>query len=96
MGTLPFELRSKILHHLYAATIHSVPLLQRLADDDVFLTDICIRLQRYSCGAQTFVYQRGAWGRCWRLGGRLGTVGGAHKGKRDWKGALEVRQGACQ
>lgn len=59
LGVLPFELKSKILRHLYAGAIHSVQLLQKMADDDVFLTDMCIRLQPYNCSANTFVYQRG-------------------------------------
>lgn len=59
LGILPFELKAKILRHLYAAVIHTVPMLKQLADDDVFLTDVCIRLQPYNCPAQTFVYQRG-------------------------------------
>ena len=60
LGALPFELKSKILRHLYASAIRSVPLLAREADNDVFLTDICGRLQPYACSERTFVYRRGA------------------------------------
>jgi hypothetical protein len=59
ISALPFELRCKILKHLYAGAIHSVPLLHRMADDEVFLTDVCLRMQSYSCSAKTFLYQRG-------------------------------------
>lgn len=59
ISALPFELRCKILKHLYAGAIHSVPLLHRMADDEVFLTDVCLRMQSYSCSARTFLYQRG-------------------------------------
>ncbi len=62
VGVLPFDLKSKILRHLYASAIQSVPLLKGMSDDDIFLTDVCIRLQPYSCSAQTFVYQRGEHG----------------------------------
>jgi hypothetical protein len=59
LGILPFELKAKILRHLYAGAIQSVPLLKQMADDDMFLTDMCIRLQPYNCSANTYVYQRG-------------------------------------
>ncbi|KAF6262699.1 hypothetical protein COO60DRAFT_586187 [Scenedesmus sp. NREL 46B-D3] len=62
LGILPFELKAKILRHLYAGAIQSVPLLKQMADDDMFLTDMCIRLQPYNCSANTFVYQRGETG----------------------------------
>lgn len=61
LDALPFDIKSKILRHLYAAAISTVPLLQREADNEVFLTDICGRLQPYNCPAKTFVYQRGAF-----------------------------------
>jgi hypothetical protein len=60
LGVLPFELKAKILRHLYAGAIRDVPLLRNLANDDLFMTDMCIRLQPYTCSANTFVYQRGA------------------------------------
>lgn len=60
LGILPFELKAKILRHLYAGAIRDVPLLRNIADDDLFMTDMCIRLQPYTCSANTFVYQRGA------------------------------------
>ena len=60
LATLPFELRSKILRHLYTGVIARVPLLQTMAHDDVFLTDVCVRLQQYTCSHNSFVYQRGA------------------------------------
>lgn len=59
LGILPFELKAKILRHLYAGAIRDVPLLRNIADDDLFMTDMCIRLQPYTCSASTFVYQRG-------------------------------------
>jgi hypothetical protein len=59
LNRLPFELKSKLLRQMYSATIRQVPLLQRQADDDLFVSDVCIRLQEYSCAAETFVYQRG-------------------------------------
>ena len=59
LNRLPFELKSKLLRQMYASTIRSVPLLQKQADDDVFVTDVCIRLQEYNCAGETFVYQRG-------------------------------------
>ncbi|WIA17586.1 hypothetical protein OEZ85_014411 [Tetradesmus obliquus] len=62
LGILPFELKAKILRHLYAGAIQSVPLLKQMADDDMFLTDVCIRLQPYNCSANTYVYQRGETG----------------------------------
>jgi hypothetical protein len=62
MASLPFELRSKVLRHLYAGAIRQVSLLQREADHDVFLTDMCLRLQQYNCPAGTFLYQRGEGG----------------------------------
>lgn len=61
LGILPFELKAKILRHLYAGAIRDVPLLRNIADDDLFMTDMCIRLQPYTCSANTFVYQRGGW-----------------------------------
>lgn len=64
LGVLPFELKAKILRHLYADVIHSTPLLAAQAHDDLFVTDMCIRLQPYNCPAQTFVYQRGVETRC--------------------------------
>jgi hypothetical protein len=60
LGVLPFELKSKILRHLYAGAIRDVPLLRTIADDDTFMTDMCTRLQPYTCSDNTFVYQRGA------------------------------------
>jgi hypothetical protein len=62
LSSLPFELRSKVLRHLYAGAIRGVALLQREVDDDVFLTDMCLRLQQYNCPAGSFVYQRGEGG----------------------------------
>jgi hypothetical protein len=59
LNRLPFELKSKLLRQMYASTIRSVPLLQKQADDDLFVTDVCIRLQEYNCAGETFVYQRG-------------------------------------
>ncbi len=59
---LPFDLKSKILRHLYTGVIRDVPLLNRMAHDDLFLTDICLRLQPYNSSSKTFVYQRGARG----------------------------------
>jgi hypothetical protein len=59
LNRLPFELKSKLLRQMYASTITSVPLLQKQADDDLFVTDVCIRLQEYNCASETFVYQRG-------------------------------------
>jgi hypothetical protein len=59
LGILPFELKAKILRHLYAGAIRDVPLLRNIADDDLFMTDMCIRLQPYTCSSNTFVYQRG-------------------------------------
>lgn len=59
LATLPFDLRSKILRHLYAGVIARVPLLQTMAHDDMFLTDVCVRLQHYTCTQDSFVYQRG-------------------------------------
>jgi hypothetical protein len=59
LGMLPFELRSKILRQLYAGIIARVPLLRTMAHDDVFLTDVCVRLQHYTCTRDSFVYQRG-------------------------------------
>lgn len=61
LGMLPFDLKSKILRRLYEGAIHRAPLLSRMADDDIFLTDVCLRLQVYNCSAATFVYQRGGW-----------------------------------
>jgi hypothetical protein len=61
LATLPFELRSKILRHLYAGIIGRVPLLQAMMHDEMFLTDVCVRLQHYTCSRDSFVYQRGEW-----------------------------------
>jgi hypothetical protein len=60
LAALPFELRSKILRHLYAGIIARVPLLQAMVGDDIFLTDVCVRLQHYTSSRDSFVYQRGA------------------------------------
>ncbi|GLC41041.1 hypothetical protein PLESTB_000949600 [Pleodorina starrii] len=62
LARLPFELRSKILRHLYLPTVARVPLLQSMAEDDVFLTDLCVRLQPTHFSADTFVYMRGESG----------------------------------
>ncbi|KAG2501915.1 hypothetical protein HYH03_000413 [Edaphochlamys debaryana] len=62
LARLPFELRSKILRHLYMPTIAKVPLLQTMSEDDVFLTDLCVRLQPTHFSADTFVYMRGESG----------------------------------
>ncbi|KXZ52320.1 hypothetical protein GPECTOR_10g952 [Gonium pectorale] len=62
LARLPFELRSKILRHLYLPTIANVPLLQSMSDDDVFLTDLCVRLQPTHFSADTFAYMRGETG----------------------------------
>ncbi|EFJ52746.1 hypothetical protein VOLCADRAFT_86033 [Volvox carteri f. nagariensis] len=59
LSRLPFELRAKILRHLYLPTVARVPLLQSMAEDDVFLTDLCVRLQPTHFSADTFVYMRG-------------------------------------
>lgn len=59
LATLPFELRSKILRQLYAGVISRVPLLQAMAHDDMFMSDVCVRLQTYSCTRESFVFQRG-------------------------------------
>lgn len=59
LATLPFDLRSTILRHLYAGVIGQVPLLQAMAHDEVFLTDLCVRLQQYTSPRDSFVYQRG-------------------------------------
>jgi hypothetical protein len=69
LGILPFELKGKILRHLYAGAIRDVPLLCKFAEDDLFVTDMCIRLQDYTCPASTFVYQRGGGGGhcCWAV-----------------------------
>ncbi|GAX86342.1 hypothetical protein CEUSTIGMA_g13754.t1 [Chlamydomonas eustigma] len=56
---LPFELRSKIMQHVYLPTIKAVPVLKRFAEDELFLTDLCTRLHPYRCSAETFVYQKG-------------------------------------
>ena len=42
--------------------ISGVPLLQSMAHDVVFLSDICARLSPYSAAAAEFVYQRGEAG----------------------------------
>lgn len=63
LATLPFDLRSSILRHLYAGVISHVPLLQAMAHDEVFLTDVCVRLQQYTSPRDSFVYQRGERGR---------------------------------
>ena len=34
-------------------------MLQRFAEDELFLTELCTRLHPYRCSAETFVYQRG-------------------------------------
>ncbi|KAG2439520.1 hypothetical protein HXX76_004873 [Chlamydomonas incerta] len=62
LARLPFELRAKILRHLYLPTIANVPLLQAMSEDDVFLTDLCVRLQPTHFSADTFVYMRGESG----------------------------------
>ncbi|GFR43465.1 hypothetical protein Agub_g4548 [Astrephomene gubernaculifera] len=62
LARLPFELRSKILRHLYMPTIAKVPLLQSMSGDDVFLTDLCVRLQPTHFSADTYVYMRGESG----------------------------------
>ncbi|KAG2445187.1 hypothetical protein HYH02_008655 [Chlamydomonas schloesseri] len=62
LARLPFELRAKILRHLYLPTIANVPLLQTMSEDDVFLTDLCVRLQPTHFSADTFVYMRGESG----------------------------------
>ncbi|GLI62967.1 hypothetical protein VaNZ11_005824 [Volvox africanus] len=62
LARLPFELRAKILRHLYLPTVARVPLLQSMAEDDVFLTDLCVRLQPTHFSADTFVYMRGESG----------------------------------
>ncbi|GBG00035.1 voltage-gated ion channel [Raphidocelis subcapitata] len=62
LAMLPFELRSKILRQLYAGIIARVPLLRTMAHDDVFLTDVCVRLQHYTCTRDSFIYQRGEVG----------------------------------
>ena len=36
-----------------------MPVLQRFAEDEVFLTELCAHLQPYYCSAETFVYQKG-------------------------------------
>lgn len=64
LAALPFELRSKILRHLYAGVIARVPLLQTMAHDDMFLTDVCVRLQHYTCTMDSYVYQRGVSTEC--------------------------------
>jgi hypothetical protein len=124
LGVLPFELKAKILRHLYAGVcavtagrctsaarqeqrglglspddivrpsphthtscacglanaitrvagaIRDVPLLREIAGDDLFMTDVCIRLQPYTCCDSTFVYQRGVLCRAWQhtAGSRL-------------------------
>ncbi|KAF8058454.1 esf2 [Scenedesmus sp. PABB004] len=62
LAALPFELRAKVLRHLYAGAIASVPLLRALSHDELFLSDACSRLQPYNCSAETYVYQRGESG----------------------------------
>ncbi len=59
LANIPFDMRSKILRHLYEGVIGRVPLLQTMVHDDVFLTDVCVRLQHYTCSGDSFVYQRG-------------------------------------
>ncbi|MEW5314441.1 MAG: hypothetical protein WDW38_005941 [Sanguina aurantia] len=59
LKSIPFELRSIILRHLYESTLAEVPLLQGLTSDDAFLTDLCTRLLPAHYSADSFVYQRG-------------------------------------
>jgi CRP-like cAMP-binding protein len=59
LSQLPFQLRSSIMAHLYLPTMKEVPLLQRFAEDELFLTDLCTKLQPYRCSADTFVFQKG-------------------------------------
>ncbi len=42
---------------MYAAAIKRIPLLKQQADDDIFVTDLCIRLRPYAAAADTFIYQ---------------------------------------
>ena len=59
LSQLPFQLRASIMAHLYLPTMKDVPLLQRFAEDELFLTDLCTKLQPYRCSAETFVFQKG-------------------------------------
>eukprot|EP00197_Chlamydomonas_leiostraca_P011145 CAMPEP_0202859122 /NCGR_PEP_ID=MMETSP1391-20130828/1378_1 /ASSEMBLY_ACC=CAM_ASM_000867 /TAXON_ID=1034604 /ORGANISM="Chlamydomonas leiostraca, Strain SAG 11-49" /LENGTH=803 /DNA_ID=CAMNT_0049538131 /DNA_START=139 /DNA_END=2550 /DNA_ORIENTATION=+ len=60
LNRMPFDLRSKILKHLYLDVIKNVPVLHKIAvDDEIFLTDFTLRLQPYHTSSDTFIYQRG-------------------------------------
>ncbi|KAL6756171.1 hypothetical protein V8C86DRAFT_2654456 [Haematococcus lacustris] len=60
VARMPFELRTRILQHIYLPTIQNIPLLQKLTvDEPSFLTDFSIRLQPYHSSADCFVFQRG-------------------------------------
>ena len=41
------------------ASLQAVPVLQRFAEDELILTELCTRLHPYRCSAETFVYQKG-------------------------------------
>ncbi|GFH08666.1 cyclic nucleotide-binding domain-containing protein [Haematococcus lacustris] len=60
LARMPFELRTRILQHIYLPTIQNIPILQKLTvDEPSFLTDFSIRLQPYHSSADCFVFQRG-------------------------------------
>jgi len=61
LGQLPFELRSRVVKHLYEEDIKNAPVLG-FRRDDIFITDLCMRIQMYSVSAYTYVYQSGETG----------------------------------
>ena len=66
LNNLPFDLRRKILYHMYSHVISKVPLFDVTGDgenDDVFVVELCSRLRPVTYVSGQFIYQRGEIGR---------------------------------
>jgi len=55
---LPFDLRCRVVKYMYEDDIRLTPIMG-MRDDDLFITDICMRLNAYSISSFSYVYKRG-------------------------------------
>ena len=55
---MPFELRSRVAEFIFRNEIKYVPVLSHRTDD-TFMTDLCMRLEKYNLTSFTYLYQRG-------------------------------------
>jgi len=58
LSQLPFDLRCRVVKFMYEDDIRLTPIMG-MRNDDLFFTDICMRLNAYSIQSFSYVYKRG-------------------------------------